>query len=57
MPFFIDVITTERDDPNKIIHATKINFENSRSRQWLAKHSNWALRTGKAVHTAASQGV
>lgn len=53
-PFFVDVITTERNDPEKVIEVRQINYTNSRSREWLAKHSYWALRKGYAVHTAAT---
>lgn len=56
-PFFIDVITTEANDPNKVIDARKINYDNSRTREWLTKHSNWALRNGKAVHMAGSGSI
>jgi hypothetical protein len=52
--FFVDVITTKRDNPNIIVDARKINYANSRAREWLGKHSNWALRSGLAVHTAAA---
>lgn len=56
MPFFVDVITTKRDDPNHITDARKINYNNSHARKWLSSHSNWALRNGLAVHTAAASG-
>lgn len=52
MPFFVQVITTKRDDPDHIIDTRKINYEKSKAREWLAKHSYWALRHGYAVHTA-----
>lgn len=56
MAFFIEVITTKRDDPDAIHDQRRINYDNSRSRAWLAVHSNWALRNGFAVHTAAANG-
>lgn len=54
--FLVDVITTERNDPTKVVSRRTINYSNSERRKWLAGHSNWALRNGMAVHTAAHQG-
>lgn len=52
--FHVEVITTKRDDPNHIYDRRTINYDNSQRRKWLAAHSNWALRNGYAVHTAAA---
>lgn len=53
MRFNIEVITTDAVDPDIIQSRKIINYDNSRCRKWLAAHSNWALRNGFAVHTAA----
>lgn len=55
MAFYVDVITTKRNDPNHVIDSRRINYDNSRSRDWLGRHSNWALRNGHAVHTAKAE--
>lgn len=55
MRFNVEVITTKRNDPNHIIDQRTINYNNSDRRKWLAAHSNWALRNGMAVHTAAAE--
>jgi hypothetical protein len=54
MRFMIEVITTKRDNPDHVVERRKINFNNSRQRAWLGRHSNWALRNGMAIHTAAA---
>ena len=51
-PFFVEVITTQRNDPSNIVDSRVMNYNNHSARKWLAKHSNWALRKGYAVHTA-----
>lgn len=50
---FIEVITTERNNPNKILQRQTINYYRAQSRAWLAKHCWWAMHEGLAVHTAA----
>lgn len=52
--FYVEVITTKRDDPDNVYDRRTINYDNSQRRKWLAGHSNWALRNGYAVHTAAA---
>lgn len=55
--FYVDVIVTERDDPEKIVTRHCINYTNSKRREWLGKHSYWALRNGMAVHTAPAKVI
>jgi len=50
---FVDVITTKRDDPDAVHDNRRVNFNNSRTRAWLANHMTWAFKTGHAVHVAA----
>ena len=49
----VDVITAKRDDPNAIYDTRRVNSNNCRTRDWLAKHMTWAFKTGHAVHIAA----
>lgn len=50
----VEVITTVRDNPNKIHDQRRINYSSALARRWLANHCIWAFHNGYAVHTAAA---
>jgi hypothetical protein len=54
--FFVIVITTNRDDPTKVVNQRVINWSNSRNRARFERYQNWALRNGHAVHMTAQKG-
>lgn len=51
--FFVEVITTHRDNPDVITDRRTVNWANSKRRERLERYTNWALRNGFAVHVAA----
>lgn len=46
----IMVITRDIKDPDKV-HKRVINYHNPDGREWLSRHSYWALNNGKTILT------
>ena len=49
---FIEVVTRDLNNPDKVPVRQRIDYENTRARRWLAKHCHWAMRNNHSVTTA-----
>jgi hypothetical protein len=54
-PVFVEVKTFLNADPDTIETSRVINHSDSLHRQWLEKHTHWALRNDRGIEIAAAE--
>lgn len=55
-PLFIDVVARNMDDPDIPADRRRINYNNPKSRAWLARYAVWCMNNRHSLTTAPCEG-